>query len=166
MIECRPARMSDYPGLIELLRRIQNSRFAKYLPSTEQELEAYLLNSLQFPMQCVLLVSLWEDVLVGITAMMMIMPPSVGRIPVVMEQDRQCFIHAAYIDPGIKGRRVPLAVGTNQWETMKRWALDRGATFIYGNSRLDGHFDAWARRYGLTKQHVIIGTRLKEAADG
>lgn len=166
MIECRPAQLSDHSQLMELLERLQGSRFANYVSSTKQELEAYLLNSLQFPHQCVLLVSIWDGVLCGISAMMMVMPPSIARIPVVLEQDRHCFIHAAYIDPGIKGNRVPLAVGKNQWETMKRWALDRGANFIYGNSRLDGHFDAWARRYGLIKQHVVIGTHLKEATHG
>lgn len=170
MITVRPAELNDWESLKDLHYKLQRDKARNYISCNINELEAFFLNSKLFP-QVRLLVVDWQirpgwNTVVGLAAMMAIETPRMGDTGVYRNRVIHCFIHAAYVPSWVipdrmNKMRVPPEAGPELWKHMEEWARSVGACFIYGNVRLDGNFRAFEKRYGLKKQHIVIGKELK-----
>ena len=161
-ITAAPATIDDWLGIKACIARLRASRFSQYVSSTNQEAEGFFVNSRQFPDKVGFLILKWGDYVIGVVALLAIDAPKPGTIGVYTELVRHCFIHSVYIDPWIPvdpGRRiqVPMEAGKVFYAAIENWGRVRGATFIYGNVREDGHFDAFFRKFGLRVQHKVVG---------
>lgn len=161
MVIVKDAGVEDWQALKHLHAKLQMDKARNYISCSLEELESFLLNSKLFP-QVKLLVVEWDRRIAGLAAMMLIDAPQMGQTGVYAQRVRHVFIHAAYVPSwvGVK-ERVPREAGPKLWEAMEGWSKQMGACFIYGNVRLDGNFNAFERKYGLKKQHVVIGKNLE-----
>lgn len=170
VITIRAAGMDDWDRLKDLHFRLQTDKARNYISCSLPELESYFLNSKLFP-QITLMVVDWQirpgwNAVVGLAAMMLIDAPQLSQTGVYAKPVRHCFIHAAYVPSWVMPDRmeklkVPSECGPELWKAMEGWAKKHGACFIYGNVRLDGNFAAFEKKYGLKKQHVVIGKNLE-----
>ena len=160
-ITAAPATIDDWPGIKACIARLRASRFSSYVSSTDQEAEGFFVNSRQFPDKVGFLILKWGAHVCGVVALLAIDAPKPGTIGVYTELVRHCFIHSVYIDPWVPTlggkRRIPMEAGKVFYEAIENWGRTRGATFIYGNVREDGHFDAFLRKFGLRVQHKVVG---------
>ena len=153
-----PADLDDWTGLNEVRDRLEASKFSAYVSATRDELRALLCNSILLPHAVGLLVARYRTIACGMAALLLVQAPRPGTPGVATKPHG--FIHSVYIDPSVAGMMIPPAVGAAVFAGIEKWSRDRGADYVYGNVRLDGHFDALYRKYGLVKQHYVIGKEL------
>lgn len=166
VITIRPANVDDWERLKDLHFRLQTDKARNYISCSLSELESFLVNSKMFP-QIHLLIVDWQirpgwNTIAGLAAMMAIEAPRMGDMGVYRGKVVHAFIHAAYVPSYVIPDRmhklkVPKDAGIELWKAMEGWARSIGACFIYGNVRLDGNFAAFEKKYGLKKQHIVIG---------
>lgn len=156
MIEARPARFEDWPDIEHILLRLSSSRFSAWLSSSPQETQCFLMHSLMLPQSVGLLVEHWDGIPIGICALLLVDSPRAG-VPGIGVA-RHGFIHSVFIDPTtIKGARVPSEAGTIMMDAIEKWCQERQANYVFGNVRMDGHFEALLKKFGMEKMHMVVG---------
>jgi hypothetical protein len=121
-----------------------------------------LVNSTIFP-SCGLLVLEWSGRLIGLAAMLLIDAPKPGVVGGQIQ--RHAFVHSVYIDsylPDDPPIKVPGKAGEVMCLGMEQWGKNGGATYIYGNVRMDGNLGALYRKFGWSAQHYVVGKEFKD----
>jgi len=159
MIEARPARFEDWQDIEHVLLRLSSSRFSAWLSCNRQETQYFLMHSLCLPQSVGLLVEHWDGEPIGLCALLLVDSPRAG-VPGIGVA-RHGFIHSVFVDPcTVKGARVPSEAGHVMMEAIENWCKERGAGYVYGNVRMDGHFEALHKKFGMIRQHMVVGKEI------
>lgn len=170
-IQVTTADIEDWHDILALREYVVNSKATDYITTDPAELKAFLHHSYTMPERVGFLLMWWKGHLIGMVGLLLTDQPVVTSPGIAFS--RQVFINSVYIAPWIwkngdrvEKERVPVYAGKEFLEAMSKWgraprSVDgKGATYIYGNVRLNGNFAAFFEKYGFERQSVVIGRPL------
>lgn len=154
----RPVELADWESLCKMVRFISLSpKFSKILAVDEAKMEVALVNSrLPDKMSPIRLQVVHSASKVVGYAIIYICQPPATDIPGCLIGPSQCFIHSMFVYPDA-GKEAGLVL----IQGIEEFGKSFGAKLLYGNVRMDGHFGAIKRKYGMKPLYIAIGKEIE-----
>lgn len=173
VFEVSQAGLDDWAEIKALVQELQRSPASQYVGCQISEAEALLVNSITNYHTGFLVLRFnkegWRTGICGMVSMLIVDAPRAGQIG--FTPTRQGFIHSVYISPQaeLQGPRntatelkLPYEAGLAMMDGIEHWSRSRGATWIYGNVRLDGRFGGFWRKFGMKPKVMCVGKSLQK----